>query len=78
MLMLYDGGIAYNLYESPIQHNCDVTKAGLIPASSRSTRAQTHPKCDDMQLNLLVDQLGWTFFAMDCSTLVILPPMRYF
>ncbi len=53
-------------------------KAGLIPALSKSTRAQTWPECEDIWLNSLADQSGWTFFATDRSTSVILPPVRYF
>ena len=68
----------YNLYESPIQRNRDVMKAGLMPASSKSTRAQTRPECDDIRLNSSADQSGWTLFAIDRSTSAILPPVRYF
>ena len=55
----------YNLYESPIQRNRDVMKAGLMPASSKCTRAQTGPKGNDIRLNSLADQSKWTFFAID-------------
>ena len=68
----------YNLYESPIQRNRDVMKAGLMPASSKSTRAQTRPECDDIRLNSSLDQSEWTLFAIDRSTSAILPPVRYF
>ncbi len=53
-------------------------KAGLNPASSSSTRAQTLPECKEKQLNSSADRSGWTLFVMDCNTLAILPPMRYF
>ena len=68
----------YNLYESPIQCNHDVMKAGLMPALSKSTRAQTRPECDDIRLNSSADQSERTFFAIDRSTSAILPPVRYF
>ncbi len=53
-------------------------KAGLILASPNSTRAQTLPKCEEIRLNSSADRSGWTIFAMDRSTLAILPPVRYF
>ena len=68
----------YNLYESPIQRSRNVMKAGLMPASSKSMRAQTRPECNDIPLNSSADQSEWTFFAIDQSTSAILPPVRYF
>jgi hypothetical protein len=66
----------FSSYESPILRNRDVMKAGLMLASSKSTRAQSLPECDDIRLNLSADQSGWTLFATDHSILAILPPLR--